>query len=182
MLLFMLFTAVCSLLIVTIGAAFISLVAMIRRLADYDVPKAKDYFLAFREKFRCGLPYSVALILIVVTLSFNYSKYPVLIIAGIMGIIIFTFTMYYPVVACMDNKINSIFRKSVAYVSAHLLQTFMMVSIFYLLCGLVILISEFLILLVYPICYYMICRIVLANNKEIEQEEEIIKNLGGKEE
>ena len=84
--------------------------------------------------------------------------------------------MHYPVAAYSQSNVPRLFANSALYAFGHLLQTLTEVCVALIVLLVAVYTSEFLAILMFPIFYFVVNRIVLANNAQIEQRQEEREN------
>lgn len=171
-LLFTLFLLLCSLPIVTFGGALIAYNAALRALARDEKFTVREFFQTFRKKIVCGIPYTLIFASIVFLLSLPISQSAVYYISQFCAVLAFCLTMNYPVAAYSLSNVPRLFANSALYALGHLLQTLTVVCVALIVLLVSVYTSEFLAILMFPIFYFVVNRIVLANNAQIEQRQE----------
>ena len=175
-LLFTLFFILTSVPLITFGASAIAFNAVLRKIADDDKVTVKEYFAVFSKKILCGIPYSVIFCLVVFLLSIPVSAEPMYYVVEFCAVLLFCLTVWYPVAAYSISNVPKLLGYSVIYAFAHLLQLLMLVSLALIFLFIIAYTSEFLLLLFFPVFYYILNRIVLANNAEAEERERSNQN------
>lgn len=168
-LLFTLFFILTSVPIITFGASAAAFNGVMREIAQDSQVKVVEYFRLWKQNFWQGIPYSFVFAVVVFLLSLPVSDSPVYYFSQFCAVMAFCLTLYYPITCNSERNIARIFAYSALYAFAHLLQMLMMLSLALIFLLIIAYTSEFLLLLFFPVFYFMLNRIVLANNKEIEQ-------------
>ena len=68
-LLYSFYALLCSLPVLTAGGAYLALFGQIRRIAEEEKTSSRDYFAAFRRYAAGGIPYGLALAVLILGLS-----------------------------------------------------------------------------------------------------------------
>ena len=170
-LLFTLLFILTSLPLVTFGASAAAFNGVLRVLAQDAQVKYAEYFRFWKKYFLRGIPYSFVFAAIVFLLSMAVSNTFVYYFSQFCAVMVFCLTVYYPITCNSEKNVARIFAYSAMYAFAHLLQMLMMLSVALIFLLIAAYTSEFLLVLFFPVFYFMLNRIVLANNQEIEQRE-----------
>jgi len=158
--------------IITSGPAVIALGASMRKIAQNDKTNLKYYFKIFKEKFIFGVFFTIPLFLVVISLLVKFNDENLKLISQIGTMLMICFFIYYPIASLSENKILIVIKNSFYYLINHILQTIFAISFLYLLLIGIAYTSQLLIILFLPFSLYILNRIILANNIEIDLQEE----------
>jgi uncharacterized membrane protein YesL len=183
MVLFLLFTLVCSLPLVTLGSSIIALSSTVRQLAEYREVKVLDWFVEFRRTFVRGLPYSFLLLLLLTSL---YTISQLLMISGVVsGLATFSLvgvllalwlTFWYPYAAYSEPSMKQIFVKALQYGFGHKLDTLAAISVMLIVMVLTSF-NDVILIFFLPLAFvFTTCRILVANNAQVDEESKVKGN------
>lgn len=158
--------------IITAGPAIIALGASMRKIAQNDKMNFKYYFKIFKEKFIFGMFFDIPLFLVIISLSIEFNDNNLKLLSQIGTMLMICFFLYFPIASLRENKIQLVIKNSFYYLINHLLQTIFVIGFLYLLLIGIAYTSQLLIILFLPFGLYVLNRIILANNIEIDLQEE----------
>ncbi|MBS6463332.1 MAG: hypothetical protein KH436_00125 [Firmicutes bacterium] len=171
-LLYSFYALLCSLPVLTAGGAYLALFGQIRRIAEEEKTSSRDYFAAFRRYAAGGIPYGLALAVLILGLSVPAP-------GGIWGFfqvigcfLLFTALIFYPPVYVAGYRGGGAFARAVGYAASHAGETMVILGLAVILLFAALLLSEVLLVLFYPLVFFVTARAVVANNKEEFMEEE----------
>jgi uncharacterized membrane protein YesL len=177
MVLFLLFTLVCSLPLVTLGPSIVALSSTLRQLAEYRNVKVRDWFAEFRRTFTRGLPYGFLLLLLLISLYLIFQLMDVSgVVSGLaafalIGVLLALWlTFWYPYAAYSEPSIKQIFVKAMQYGFGHKLDTLAAISVMLIVMAITFF-NDVIMIFFLPLAFvFTTCRILVANNAQADEE------------
>ena len=128
-LLYSFYALLCSLPVLTAGGAYLALFGQIRRIAEEEKTSSRDYFVAFRRYAAGGIPYGLALAVLILGLSVPAP-------GGIWGFfqvigcfLLFTALIFYPPVYVAGYRGGGAFARAVGYAASHAGETMVILGL-----------------------------------------------------
>ena len=167
---FALMTLLLSLPVITLGGAHLALFSVLRRLADGEKVPLRDYFRAFGKSVARGIPYGLGIGMILVAMSLPAK--------GVLGFclvggsfLMYGLLLFYPAVFNAGSRGINAFAGAVRYAIAYAWESLFLVGIAVLFVFAAMFLSEILLVLFFPLTFFITARIVIANNGESEENE-----------
>ena len=162
------FTLLTFIPVITAGGGVIALSCSLRAICENRRVTPKEYFRFFKQNFLKGLWYDLSMLALWGLTYFEFLNRGAF-LAYVFGVVfLLFFTLYYPNVCYSEKKFLVCMKKSICYLTAHIYQALIIISFGYVLLVAIMAISQFLLILFYPIWLFAIVRAVEGNNRRID--------------